>query len=432
MKRRFIQVLASGAVFCAGCSAVSTSTKNSQSTEEFAPKLDTEKSVSLKVSGFLGNFEALDQIVNEFNEYYPDVTITYESNGADQLAEYMQNNPDVDIFMTSDQNIRYENQDEKYVADYCVELNEEDLDVSGIDEGFLNNCTVNGKLYSIPLGQNVTGLAVNESLLEKEGLSVPTDYDSFMSTLQSLKDKGYVPLQGASSSIGYYLIDGMVMSELGSDETLLEGLKTNDEAAVTIVEKAIETLDTLKEKGYFEESVNAEYPDDNYDGAIMKFFEGNVPFWVCSSENFSGTKKREGKSEAFTAEPFTYSFMRAPLSKDGVYAYSEAWNGFSVNKNSENLDYAIEFMRYLTREEVLSEMAELKGIPSVTKNSTDERYATVIKPEKTAVYFVNQGQIQKYMHEFLRTVAKNDTDGLYTNANQAATEFVEKCSKVDE
>lgn len=431
MKNKFIQLFTTAAICCTGCSAMSTSVKESNSSENFAPKLDTRKSVTLKVSGFLGNFEALDQIVNEFNEYYPDVTITYESNGADQLAEYMQNNPDVDIFMTSDQNIRYKDQPEKYVGDYCIDLSKEDLDLSGIDESYLNNCTVDDKLYSIPLGQNVTGLAVNESLLEKEGLSVPEDYESFMSVLQSLKDKGYVPLQGASSSIGYYLIDGMVMSMLGSDEKLMNGLKTKDEATVSAVAKAIETLDVLKEKGYFEEETDAEYPDDNYDGAIMNFFEGNVPFWVCSSENFSGTKKRETKSEAFTADPFTYSFIRVPLSEDGVYAYSEAWNGFSVNKNSENLDYAIEFMRYLAREEVLSEMAELKGIPGATKNSSDERYATIMKPGKTAVSYINQGQIQKYMHEFLKAVARNDVDGMYSDPQQAAADFVQRCSEVE-
>lgn len=430
MKNKLIQLFIIASVCCAGCSATGISSKDIQSTERFVPELDVEKSVTLKVSGFLGNFEALDQIVNEFNEYYPNVTITYESNGADQLTEYMQNNPDVDIFMTSDQNIRYKDQAEKYVADYCVDLKQEDLDLSGINESFLNNCTVDGKLYSIPLGQNVTGMAVNESLLEKEGLSVPIDYDSFLSVLQSLKDKGYVPLQGASSSIGYYLIDGMVMSQLGTDETLLDGLKTNDEAAVTAVTKAFETLDTLKEKGYFEEKTDAEYPDDNYDGAIMKFFEGNVPFWVCSSENFSGTKKRETKSESFAADPFDYSFIRVPLSEDGVFAYSEAWNGFSVNKNSENLDYAIEFMRYLVRGEVLNEIAELKGIPSVTKNNSDARYATIVKPEKTALSFSNEGQIQKYMHEFLKTVARNAVDGIYSDAQQAGAEFVQKCSEV--
>ena len=39
-------------------------------------------------------------------------------------------------------------------------------------------------------------------------------------------------------------------------------------------------LKELTDKGYIDVSVNADYPSDNYDGAILKFFEGDVPFWV--------------------------------------------------------------------------------------------------------------------------------------------------------
>lgn len=63
--------------------------------------------MNLEMAGFLGNFEALDQVVNNFNEYYPNVTISYEQNSGNQLAAYLQNNPYVDIFMTSDDNLRY-------------------------------------------------------------------------------------------------------------------------------------------------------------------------------------------------------------------------------------------------------------------------------------------------------------------------------------
>lgn len=428
MKSRFITSLAAVSIILTGCfsTAVSSSVLNHQ---EFEPKLDTEKNVSLKVAGFLGNFEALDQIVNEFNEYYPNVVITYESNGSDQLAEYVSNN-DVDIFMTADQNIRYKDQTNRYIGDSCLDLSKENLDFSAIDESYIENCTIDGKLYSIPLGQNTYGMAVNSTLLEKEGLSVPTDYDSFVDTLDKLVKKGYVPIQGSSSIVGAYLLDGLIMSELGSEETLLDGLKKQDKDTVAAVNEAMKILKTFKEKGYFTEAKNAEYPDDNYDGVIMNFFEGNVPFWMCSSENFSGTKKREAKSEKFSSEPFDYSFMQVPLSEDGVYDYSEAWYGFSVNRDSSNLDYTMEFMRYLVRSEVISKIAELKGIPSVTGNSEDKRYALYYSPEKTAISYKNTGNIEKYMHESLRSVTANYLNGGYATTDDATKAFVEKCTEI--
>ena len=428
MKSRFITSLAAVSIILTGCSSTAVSSSVSDN-QEFEPKLDTDKNVSLKVAGFLGNFEALDQIVNEFNEYYPNVVITYESNGSDHLSEYVSNN-DVDIFMTADQNIRYKDQTERYAGDYCLDLSKEDLDLDAIEESYIDNCTIDGKLYSIPLGQNTYGMAVNTTLLEKEGLSVPTDYDSFVDTLDKLVKKGYVPIQGSSSIVGAYILDGMIMSELGSNEALLNGLKDQDEDTVATVNKAMKILETFMEKGYFTEEKNAEYPDDNYDGAIMNFFEGDVPFWMCSSENFSGTKKREAKSDKFSSEPFDYSFMQVPLSKDGVYAYSEAWYGFSVNKDSSNHDYAMEFMRYLVRSEEISEMAELKGIPSVTGESNDDRYAMYYAPEKTAVSYKNTGNIEKYMHESLKSVTAGYLNGEYASTDDATKDFVQKCAEV--
>ncbi|MBO7092106.1 MAG: hypothetical protein J6W23_10000, partial [Victivallales bacterium] len=51
---------------------------------------------------------------------------------------------------------------------------------------------------------------------------------------------------------------------------------------------------------------------DNYDAVILRFFEGDVPMMLASGNTVSGTKKRESKSQAFTARPFKYSFHPVP------------------------------------------------------------------------------------------------------------------------
>lgn len=65
--------------------------KNSQ--KEFTPRLDTGNKVVLDVMGFFNNFEAFDQVTNDFNVYYPNVTFNYEQVGADNLTEYLDSNP---------------------------------------------------------------------------------------------------------------------------------------------------------------------------------------------------------------------------------------------------------------------------------------------------------------------------------------------------
>ena len=58
------------------------------------------------------------------------------------------------------------------------------------------------------------------------------------------------------------------------------------------------------------------------DAVILRFLEGDVPMMTCSGDTVSGTKKREERSEAFIANPFTYSFVPVPMADEDAYFVS--------------------------------------------------------------------------------------------------------------
>ena len=93
-------------------------------------------------------------------------------------------------------------------------------------------------------------------------------------------------------------------------------------------------------------------------------------------------KKRESKSEAYTASPFEYRFIFAPTGEKGAYEYCEPWYGFSVNKDAEDIEYAMEFIRFLATSPELDQIAEIKGVPPITKNADAERYTYVVNVQK--------------------------------------------------
>lgn len=101
----------------------------------------------------------------------------------------------------------------------------------------------------------------------------------------------------------------------------------------------------------------------------------------------SGMKKRESKSETFSANPFEYEFLYAPLGDKGAYAYQQPWYGFSVNKDSEEKEIAVEFLRFMMQEKEIDEMASIKGLPSVAENGTDEWYAGLRDAKSIEVSF---------------------------------------------
>ena len=415
-----------------GCQGTSEETKEAQENkleEGFTPALDTETEGSLSIAGFMGNFEALDQVVNNFNEYYPDITVSYEQNGATQLVDYLENNEYVDIFMTSAGNVSDESNKETYAADYCLDLGKEDIDVSAIEEDMLDACMIDGKLLRIPVAENTFGMVVNKTLLEKEGLDVPTDYEEFMEVLKELKEKGYNPIQGSSIHVYSELAANMAYTLIGTDKELCEKLNNKEGEAAEALRPVMEKLDDIIRNQYTDYSVNETYPPDNYDKAILRFFEGDVPFWICSTECVSGMKKRESKSETFTENPFDYQFLFIPMGEKGAYEYIEPWYGFSVNKNSENKDYAVEFLRFLSTEEQINIMGSVKGMPSVAKNSSDERYAEIQNQDLIEESYMDKGEIKNSVKNCIADVSNQFGSGAFADADEAVEELEKRISE---
>lgn len=382
---------------------------------EFVPQLDTDTAVDLDAAVFFGNFEAFDQVINHFNEYYPHVTITYEQV-SNSDPQFLADNPSIDIFMTSTE--------KGYPTDTCVDLTEAGVDVSAVADGMLNAGTVDGRLLTIPMGLTLKGIVVNKTLLANEGLEVPETWDDFLSVLAALQEKGYTPIQGPSSVIGT-LIYNMGMDLLSSDPALYESVCGGDAEGAAALKDVYERALALRD--YISLEVNAEYPEDNYDGSILKFFEGDVPFWVCDTEKVSGMKKRESKSEAFSAAPFEYEFMYAPVGDNGFYEYVEPWYGFAANKNSDVKDYAVEFLRFMARQDELNTLASVKGVPSAARETTDERYAALNDAEKVEMRVVSDGTVPAYIGTLLSHAANELLDGSIASAGDAVAAFAAHC-----
>ena len=427
MKKRFalLGLLILSAMALTACAGQPKETETAASAG-FSPKLDTEKAVNLEIAGFFGNFEALDQVINHFNEYYPNVTTTYEQIGSTKMVEYLKNNPNVDVFMTDDINLRYPSLTEAYVLDQCADLGQAGISISNSDVQAFS--TFDGMLARVPMSYAVRGLVVNKTLLKNEGLDVPTNYKEFLAVLEALKQKGYTPIQGPENVVYSTLAYSMVMTTLGTDAELLTALNNGDEAAIQKLTEILNRVQTFVDKGYISKEVNATYPENNYDGAILAFMEGDVPFWTCTSENYSGMRKRESKSEAFKANPFEYAFIFPPMGDKGAYEYMEPWYGFSVNQNSDTLDYALEFLRFLSTDSELNTLASVKGVPSIVDDLEDTRYTDLNAHKNVELSYTNTGAILNHVEEYFLAEMKTFGD---SDAQTVAKQYVERCAAVE-
>lgn len=116
---------------------------------------------------------------------------------------------------------------------------------------------------------------------------------------------------------------------------------------------------------------------NDYNAVIMRFFEGDVPMMLASGNTVSGTEKRQSQSEAFTANPFRYSFQPVPSTEQGGYFINSISLGFAINGKSANLEMAEEFMRFLVSTEELNRMAKAKRmVTPCNEMALDDIYAT--------------------------------------------------------
>ena len=358
------------------------SKKEKTTTEQgFKPALDTSTSCHINVAGGYDNFEALEAEFDRFNQFYPNVEMKFTKidDYNNMIGTVLNGNDAPDIYVNY--SWMYGREQYKSSIDHAEDLSDPalGLDLSCIRSNIILN-TDDGKLPMVPVFSNTYGMLVNNSLFEKEGLSVPKTYQELVSVCKAFRDKGYEsPMMGftkeETTSLFTLSIYPYFCGTVANDAEAVKKLNALDPSAGEYMRPALEKIVQFLNDG----CVNLEACgkiENNYDAVILRFFEGDVPMMTCSGDAVSGTKKRESRSEAFIASPFNYTFVPIPMSDEGAYFLDMPNLQFSVNKDSKNLNMANEFMRFLVTSEELSRMAQKKGLMSPTKDlSFNNMYA---------------------------------------------------------
>ncbi|MBQ6364961.1 MAG: carbohydrate ABC transporter substrate-binding protein [Oscillospiraceae bacterium] len=349
--------------------------------EGFRPALDTSTSCHITVAGGYDNFEALEAEFNRFNEYYPKAELVYTKidDFNNMIGTVLNGNDAPDIYVNY--SWMYGRDQYKSSIDHAENLADPalGLDLNCIRSNIILK-TSDGTLPMVPVFSNTYGMFVNLSLFEKEGLSVPTTYQELVAVCNAFHEKGYKnAMMGFSkketTSLFTLTAYPFFCGTVAQDAEAVKKLNTLDASAGEYILPTLEKIVQFLGEGCVDLDACAEI-ENNYDAVILRFFEGDVPMMTCSGDTVSGTKKRESRSEAFIANPFTYTFVPIPLSDEGANFLDMSNLQFSVNKESPNLEMANEFMRFLITTQELNEMAQNKGLMSPTRDlSFNSMYA---------------------------------------------------------
>ena len=369
MKRKLLLSLAMVAAF-----SLSACGKNGQGNEKaFTPKLDKNTEVELKVRGHYENFEALEDEIVRFKEYYPKVEVTYEydKNHKKNILTTLAGDTPPDIFFT------YSSLDFSSLDEYTEDLAQKDLEfnLDCIKDAYLYK-DKNGKVPYLPVFTATYGMMVNEDLFAKNNVKIPETYDELITACNKFKglDKIY-PMLAHSSMIVYPIFFPHFCASIIGNQEKIDKLNNKDTTAGECMRDSLTMLSEFMSHEYIDLDACAAITDD-YDATIKRFFEGDVAMMLAKGNTVSGTEKRQTQSAAYTANPFKYSFAPVPTTNKGGYMYSTVELCFSVNKKSKNLDMANEFMRFIISTSELNRMNEKKRMTSPCKTmSLDGMFA---------------------------------------------------------
>lgn len=350
----------------------------------FVPKYDKDTKFSLTVAGSYSNFESLEAEFERFYEYYPNASLEYVSmdDYNNVISSALVGSEPPDIFTTNGSMIGNEKYNDMFAACEVFSDSSTGIDYSCIRESLIRT-TDSGQVLMLPIFTTSYGMLVNMDIFEKEGLKVPTNYKELVKVCEKLKSAGYEsPVMGTNRFSGTGMFNcfayPMYAHNVIKNSDKVDALNNFEPGSGELMRPALERLSEFVNSDCIDVAKCNEEITDEYDQMIMRFFEGDVPIMLAAGDVVSGTAKRESKSEAFSANPFKYRFFIAPAGDDGGYFINSISICFSVNKNSQNLDMANEFMRFLISNKELGNMASLKRlITPVDDFSADEVYSAL-------------------------------------------------------
>lgn len=293
--------------------------------------------------------EEMNQIVEEFNQANPDVTILIDYVAYDALHDKIVTSmtstpPAYDVFLVDD--IWYaEFADKGYLLDVTDKLDAATKE--GVFQAAWDITSVNQRVYGMPWLLDQKYFYYNEKLLKEAGFDAPpTTWEELVEQSKVIKEKGIVeyPIVWSWGQYEAAICDWVtLLYGNGGSFVDAEGKPTfNDAIGVKTLEWMVQTLDdgitNPSSVSYVEEDVR------------NVFSQGNAVFALNWNYMFDLVNFQEDQSQV--TGQIKMALMPAFAGSGVESATINGSMGFSVAATSPNADGAWKYVTYLTSEDV--------------------------------------------------------------------------------
>ncbi len=310
--------------------------------------------------------EAFDKIVKEFESQYPNIKVEQrrmadEPYGVDlQISLGKPEGPDVYFVYFGDMANQYLRADKVLVLDdYLAKDNWKD----SFEKAALSATSYKGETIGIATDLGCKQWFYNEESFDALGLNAPKTWDEWMDVSKKAKTGGYIPILFANknrwpASHWINVLNQKICGEAvtAKDYDPLYGGDFTDPGYV----EALERMDYVDNQGFFNEG----YQGVTYEESQPLFAEGmGTMFWSWTSGMMDYPPKFEWG---------LFTFPAIPEGKGDQSYIVGGVQGFCVAKDSQNREEAIQFLRFITRQDIAKMWVQTGKVSAVKGATTEE------------------------------------------------------------
>jgi raffinose/stachyose/melibiose transport system substrate-binding protein len=293
-----------------------------------------------------------NNLIEAFEKQNPGVTVNYET-GSPEVSQYL--NTQKIRFLSGEgmdiTTIRPESYNDYVKAGYLAKL-DGDPCLDAFTQKALDSDRVDGSVYAIPGPPGEIGVYYNKDMFKKLGLSVPTNWNEFISVLDKIKAAGIIPMMAGGKEGWpmefdvYPIIDEILVKDRTVFDKIAKGqAKYTDPEWVN----AFNRIKDFYAKGY----VGADTLSIGDSQACTYFLQGKVALYMNGDWAMRVMSGKDADGNDIVV-PFEIGVFPMPHNMPGekqVGVVQTGTGGMAISAKSKNIAMAKKFLQFFVSPE---------------------------------------------------------------------------------
>ena len=300
--------------------------------------------------------DTLKEIIKDFEKENPKIHVKMTSvpSAGTVLKTRMLAGDAPDVINIYPQNVDFK---EWAKAGYFENMTGESY-LKNIKNHYEKNYAVNGKIYSVPLSANVSGIYFNKTKFEELGLKVPETWDEFETLVKQIKADSETPFALAGSEgwtlNGYHQL--AYISVTGSGDKANDYLRFSPVNSISTDDKEVKNvlkrLDLLAEKG----NQQTNWEGASYNDSVVAFATEKALMLPGGSWVLAAIKQQDPKFDIST-----FAFPGNEVGQEVTVGAGDL--ALSISSASKHKKECEKFISYMASAKAMQKYYDVDGSP---------------------------------------------------------------------